>query len=66
MTVMHQLRSQSEVRCSFWENHPQFVRVRGKRQNAYKAEVREAFVNWVDYLARCEMITESLAQRVTL
>lgn len=66
MSVMHQLRSQSDVRQSFWENHPQFKQVRGKRQNQYPADVRMSFVDWVDYLKRSEIITESLAFRVTL
>lgn len=66
ISPMHRLKNESQVRQDFWEAHAQFERVKGKRQNAYPAEVRTAFVEHVDYLCRCEIISESLAQRVTL
>lgn len=64
-TTMHQLKSQSDVRQSFWENH-RWQPVRGKRQNDYPADVRMAFVDWVDYLHRAGIISDALARRVTL
>ena len=74
------LPTQADVRISFWEAHPQFTRqVRRasrsqsgrityveKRQNNYPPEVREAFVNYVDYLYREGSINTDLADKVTL
>lgn len=64
------MTTQTEIRESFWEflpgtySHTQ----NGKRktQNDYPCEVRSAFVDYVDMLARSGEISESLASRVTL
>lgn len=37
-----------------------------KRQNGYSADVRTAFVDYVDHLQKSGVITEKLAGRVTL
>lgn len=63
---MHTYTTESQVRSAFWASHPQYTRVRGKRQNDYCADIRCAWVDYVDYLARSGEISESLADRVTL
>ena len=57
--------TQREIRRSFWKTHPDCAR--GKlRSGDYVTDTRCAFVDYVDYLSRCGMISEELAQRVTL
>ena len=63
------MKTQAEVRSAFWLTYcvdrcPR--EYRGKSQNELPADLRAAFVNYVDYLARDGTITESLASRVTL
>lgn len=64
------MTTQSAVRESFWHNcGSSMAESRGsasKRQNEYPADVRMAFVDYVDMLARDGDITEALAHRVTL
>lgn len=67
-----QFTTQSQVRDAFWqmleEVSPNLAaqwRPR-KRQNDYIADIRMAWVDFVDSLARDEVISESLAFRVTL
>lgn len=66
-----------EVRNSFWENYPQYRKgykkvnakkpyYTEKRQNDYCTDIRCAFVDYVDYLLKDDIISEKLAQRVTL
>jgi hypothetical protein len=59
------MKTQAEVRDAFWEDHS-FVKVPGKMQNDYPTDVRCAFVDYVDMLARDGLIDEALASRVTL
>lgn len=62
------MKTITAVRKAFWEAHPQFkseYRVK-KRQNAYNATIRTAFVDYVDSIRRDGVISEGLAQRVTL
>jgi hypothetical protein len=62
------IKTQSSLRDSFWNIHTQFqneYRSR-KRQNDYRADIRMAFVDFVDSLARSGQISEALAQRATL
>ncbi len=65
------MTTQKQVRADFWENgidaetkrrfwHPTFT------QNQYPADVRMAFCDYVEHLARDGQISEALAQRVTL
>ena len=61
--------TQREVRDAFWltffvEGKPR--RYYGKTQNELPADLRCAFVDFVDHLAREGTISETLAQRVTL
>ncbi len=68
MNTEHTMTTQASVRDSFWNIHTQFqsdYRTR-KRQNDYKADIRMAFVDFVDDLARSGQISEALASRVTL
>lgn len=62
------MKTIQEVRAAFWEAHPGFGRERRvkKRQNEYRADIRAAFVNYVDYLNRKGDISDALASRVTL
>jgi len=65
---MKKLKTITEVRKDFWESHSQFkseFRTR-KRQNDYSTDIQCTFVNYVDYLHRGGLISDSLAQRVTL
>ena len=61
--------TQVQIRDAFWltfnvEGKPR--RFYGKTQNELPADVRAAFCDFVDYLAREGTISESLAARVTL
>ncbi len=63
------MKTQREIRDAFWltfnvEGKPR--RFYGKSQNELPADVRMAFCDFVDYLAREGTISESLAGRVTL
>lgn len=64
------ITTQSTLRESFWNNAPRYIaQHRGpssKRQNEYPVDVRMAFVDYVDMLARDGDITDALAHRVTL
>ncbi len=61
--------NQTQIRDAFWsvycvEGKPR--EYRGKSQNQLPTDVRCAFVDFVDNLARDQQISEALAQRVTL
>lgn len=63
------MKSAREVRDAFWltfyvEGKPR--RFYGKTQNDLPTDVRVAFVEYVDYLAKEGTISERLAQSVTL
>ena len=63
------LTNQTQVRDAFWntfcvEGKPR--EYRGKSQNDLPTDVRVAFVDFVDHLAREGTISEALASRVTL
>ena len=62
------LTTQKQVRDQFWELFPDFQphRRARKRQNDYNATIRVAFVDYVDSYQRDGIITEALAERVTL
>ena len=62
------MTTQREVRKAFWDTfnkRPASYRP-GRTQNQYSADIRVAFVDYVDNLARSGQITEALAQRITL
>ena len=59
--------NQTAILNAFWDAHPQFTRRGVKvRQNAYPCDVRTAFVDFVDSLARSGDLSIGLAERVTL
>lgn len=60
------MTTQTEIRESFWEAHPQFVRKHGATQNDYCADIRCTFVDYVDSLQRNGVISEELSSNVTL
>ena len=62
------MKTITEVRNSFWESHPMFKNdfKKSYRQNQYNATIRSAFVDYVDYLGKDNVISESLRNRVTL
>lgn len=61
------MKTITEVRKAFWETS-EFSERYNKRnsQNEYHVDIRCAFVDYVDMLARDGQISESLAQRATL
>lgn len=62
------MKTQNEVRKAFWDQHPQYKSEyrRTKKQNDYNADIRTAFVDWVDFQQKDGNISEKLAYRVTL
>jgi len=62
------MKTQIEIRNSFWESYPEFKTERRsrKRQNDYKTDIRVSFVDYVDSLQKSGVITEKLAFRATL
>lgn len=62
------MKTLSGVRQSFWDNHHKYAlhyRYK-KRQNDYNVDIRMAFCDYVDYLAKSGEISEKLANRATL
>lgn len=61
------ITTQNEVRAAFWAQLPQASGYyKSKRQNEQPTDVRVAFCDYVDNLARNGEISDKLAQRVTL
>ena len=62
------MTTQKQVRESFWNAFPQFKSEYKKTytQNQYHTDIRCSFVDYVDMLAKDGVISEKLAQRVTL
>lgn len=62
------MKTINEIRAAFWSAHPEFANEyrKTKRQNDYRADIRMAFVDYVDMLHRDGQISDSLAKRVTL
>jgi len=62
------MKTTKKVRLSFWEAHPEFSDDYRKtyRQNQYKTDIRIAFCDFVENLRENGVISENLAQRVTL
>jgi len=66
------MTNQKQIRASFWEAYPEYeatARKNGtlsKGQNSQNCDIRCAFVDYVDSLARDGQISEKLADRVTL
>ena len=65
----YELTSQRQVRSDFWANHPGLSHRRTVRMGddrVYPADTRMAFIDWIDYLCRNQIISPRLADRVTL
>lgn len=66
------MKTAKEVRNSFWqylnEFSPELAKLKRSRksQNDYCTDIRVLFVDYVDGLAKNNIINESLAKRVTL
>jgi hypothetical protein len=61
---------QNQIRTAFWREHPDLPRKRIKNYSGtglmYPTDTRVAFCEFVDALAKNGMISEALADRVTL
>ncbi len=57
-----------DIRLAFWEAHPEFKDEYRKtwKQNQYKTDIRCAFCDFIDHLRRDGVISESIAERITL
>ena len=63
------MTTQAQVRAAFWQGFPGMYERdyrKSYRQNDYSATVRCEWCDFVDMLARDGIISEALAQRVTL
>jgi hypothetical protein len=62
------MNTQAEVRAAFWEDcFPEVKKsYTRKKQNEYPADIRCAFVDYVDSLQKSGQISEALAFRATL
>ena len=62
------MTTQKQIRDAFWRDHPQFQPLRRsrKRQNDYPADVRMAWVDYMDGVRRDRQISRKLAERATL
>jgi hypothetical protein len=62
------MKTITEVRKAFWAYYPEFKPEYRKtyRQNDYNATIRTTFVDYVDHLRKGNVISEKLANRVTL
>jgi hypothetical protein len=61
----------AQVRAAFWEEHPHAERRTGPRgrtlpQNSQPTDTRCMFVDWLDAIHRDGMISDKLADNVTL
>lgn len=62
------LTTEEEVRSSFWQTYPEYYpeyRLHYS-QNHYRTDIRVAFCDFVDGLQKDGVITEELADNVTL
>lgn len=62
------MKTQAEVRKSFWESFPEFkneYRTR-KRQNDYRTDIRCLFVDFLNQLLKSGEITQKQANKYTL
>jgi len=62
------METQAQVRDSFWNSYPEFQQEKRsrKRQNDYRADIRMAWVEYIDSLRKDGLITEKLAAFATL
>ncbi len=66
MNTTHTITNQVDLRASFWESHPQFIRRGRQSQNKYPCDIRVSFVDFVDNMKRDGQISEALGRRATL
>jgi hypothetical protein len=57
------MTTQKQIRAAFWAQHPSAKRA---PQNQCPADIRAAFVDFIDTLARDGRISDALASRATL
>jgi hypothetical protein len=55
--------TQKQIRAAFYAENPTAKR---RAQNDQPADIRTAFVDFVDYLHRAKLISDALANRATL
>ena len=66
------MTSQKQIRAAFWQSHPEHEayalkwEIKTAPHNRHNAETRTAFADFVDSLAKAEIISERLAFRATL
>lgn len=62
------MKTQNEIRKAFWDQHPEYKSEyrRTYKQNDYNADIRTAFVDWLDSITKNGEVSEKLTQRVTL
>ncbi len=65
-TSHFQITTQADLRRHFWDDNPAFEKHRGKPQNSCPADVRMAWVDFVDHMCKSGEISENLAFRATL
>lgn len=60
--------TKAQARKLFWSSHPEFLhfKTKGKTQNDYPADVRMAWVDFVDYLHKDGIISDRVAADITL
>lgn len=62
--------TQAQVRAAFWQEHPNLprrkIRDYSGKGKMHVTDTRCAFVDYVDYLEKSGLISQALAQRVTL
>ncbi|MGB1205349.1 MAG: hypothetical protein ACPG5B_06880 [Chitinophagales bacterium] len=62
------LKKKKAVRQAFWDAHPQFKNEyhKKKKQNDYSAKIRMAFVNFIDFSEKNNVISEKMASNIIL
>mgnify|MGYP007071576586 FL=1 len=66
------MKTKTEIRANFWqmlqETAPELAKMKRakKTQNDYPADIRCAFVEYTEKLARAGQITQTMADNVTL
>ncbi len=67
-TATNKMKTLTQLRASFWGDHPEFAALRRsrKRQNDYDVNIRMAWVDYIDAMQRDGTINDALAGRATL
>lgn len=62
------VKTAKQVRDLFWMQHPEFQSEFSpkKRQKDYRADIRIAFVDFIERLSRDGIISVSLSEKITL